>query len=99
MYEPERTDGERIHIDAILHLGMNFQQFWEVEERARRDGYEWVGDDGLPLPNYNGKTGARWEGMPEELRPIFDVGQIVRQAQEEVPVRVSGVCFGFLPNY
>jgi hypothetical protein len=63
-----------------------------VEERARRDGYDWVGDDGLPLPRHNGGKGGRWEGMPEELGPVFSVGEAVRRAQQEVPVRVTAPC-------
>jgi hypothetical protein len=50
-----------MHIDAILHLGMNFEDFWEVEKNARRDGYDWVGDDGLALPRqwWKGRTLGR----------------------------------------
>lgn len=87
VYEPDCDEGQRIHIDAILHLGMNFSNFWRVEKRARRDGYEWVGDDGLPLPKHNGGKGEMWEGLPEDLTPVFDVDKIAQKLHEQLPVR------------
>lgn len=86
VYEPGCDERKKIHIDAMLHLGMNFADYWQVEKRARRDGYDWVGDDGVPLPKHNGGRGGRWEGLPEVLTPIFDVDDVVRRLQEELPV-------------
>lgn len=88
VYDPTCKEGEKIHIDALLHLGMNFSDIWTVEKRARRDGYEWVGDDGVPLPKNNGEKGGRWEGLPEELRPVFDVDRIVEGLHRVLPVRI-----------
>jgi len=85
VYDPDCAEDEKIYIDAILHLGMNFADYWQVEKIARRDGYDWVGDDGVPLPKYNGGKGERWEGLPEELRPMFDVDKIVNRLQKELP--------------
>ena len=87
VYEPDCGQGKKIHIDAMLHLGMNFSDTWEVETRARRDGYDWVGDDGVPLPKHNGGKGERWEGLPEVLKPVFNVDHIVEGLQTMMPVR------------
>jgi hypothetical protein len=91
VYDPDSKEGDQIYIDAILHLGMNFSDIWRVEERAHRDGYDWVGDDGVPLPKHNGGEGGRFEGLPEVLRTMFDVDDIVRRLHEELPV-----CIDFL---
>ncbi|KAI8656998.1 hypothetical protein NCS56_01305500 [Fusarium sp. Ph1] len=87
VYEPDAKEGKKIHIDAMLHLGMNFADYWQVEKRARRDGYDWTGDDGVPLPSHNGDKGGRWEGLPDQLRPVFDVDGIVDRLHQELPVR------------
>ncbi|KAK7990148.1 hypothetical protein PG989_010463 [Apiospora arundinis] len=85
VYEPGCEEGETIHVDAVLHLGMNFSDSWALEKRARRDGYDWVGDDGVPLPKHNGGKGGRWEGLPEELEPVFDVDRIVDGLHRVLP--------------
>jgi hypothetical protein len=86
VYDESSSQNEKIYIDAILHMGMTFGGNWQVEKRARRDGYDWVGDDDKPLPKHNGGEGDRWEGLPEELRPAFDVDQIVERLQKDYPV-------------
>ncbi|KAI0377691.1 hypothetical protein F5Y04DRAFT_263478 [Hypomontagnella monticulosa] len=86
VYEPHCKQGQKIHIDAMLHLGMSFIDHWEVEERARRDGYDWVGDDGVPLPKENGRKGGRWEGLPEVLKPCFDIDYIMQRLHRELPI-------------
>lgn len=73
-------------IDAMLHLGINSSAVWELETRARRDGYSWVGDDGLPLPKHNGEFGARFDGQPEELRPMYDVESLIEEIRSNFPV-------------
>ncbi|KAF4458060.1 Peptidase C15 [Fusarium austroafricanum] len=85
VYDPNTKPGKRIHVDAMLHLGMNGVNYWQVENRARRDGYDWVGDDGVPLPKCNGVQGGRWEGLPEVLRPIFDVDAVVDKLHQQLP--------------
>ncbi|KAI0139028.1 hypothetical protein F4776DRAFT_617775 [Hypoxylon sp. NC0597] len=85
VYDPGCKQGQKLYIDAMLHLGMNFSDVWQVEKRARRDGYDWVGDDGVPLPKHNGEKGRRWEGLPEVLVPVFDVDHVVRRLHEELP--------------
>ncbi|KAI0888149.1 uncharacterized protein GGS22DRAFT_155178 [Annulohypoxylon maeteangense] len=85
VYEPGSKQHQGIHIDAMLHLGMNFSDVWQVETRARRDGYDWVGDDGLPLPKYNGGEGGRWEGLPRVLEPYFNVEEITKRLHKELP--------------
>ncbi|KAI1099414.1 hypothetical protein F4804DRAFT_321877 [Jackrogersella minutella] len=85
VYEPNCKKGQKIYIDAMLHMGMNFSDVWQVEKRARRDGYDWVGDDGVRLPKYNGKKGGRWDGLPEVLRPVFDVEHIATRLHEDLP--------------
>lgn len=86
VYEPGCPEEQKIRVDAMLHLGMNFQSTWAVEKRARRDGYDWVGDDGVPLPKHNGGKGQRWEGLPDVLKPAFDVDKIVGGLQAVLPV-------------
>lgn len=86
VYDPDAKEGETIYIDAMLHMGMNFRDYWCVETRARRDGYDWVGDDGVPLPKHNGGEGGRWEGLPEVLTPAFDIDNIVQRLHQELPV-------------
>lgn len=88
VYDPDATESENIYIDAALHMGMNFSDYWAVETRARRDGYDWVGDDGVPLPKYNGGEGKRWEGLPEVLTPVFDTDTILQRLHQELPVRI-----------
>ncbi|KAI1410377.1 hypothetical protein F5Y13DRAFT_192239 [Hypoxylon sp. FL1857] len=85
VYEPGCKQGQKLHIDAMLHLGMNFADVWQIEKIARRDGYDWVGDDGVRLPKHNGGKGRRWEGLPEVLTPVFDVDDIARRLKEELP--------------
>lgn len=86
VYEPHCKHDKKIRIDAMLHMGMSFYEEWQVETRARRDGYDWVGDDGVPLPKHGGKNG-RWEGLPKVLEPFFNVERIVQQLHREQPVR------------
>ncbi|KAF2753269.1 peptidase C15, pyroglutamyl peptidase I-like protein [Pseudovirgaria hyperparasitica] len=76
VYDEDCEEGDKIYIDAMLHLGMNFDEYWQIERVARRDGYDWVGDDGVPLPKHNGGKGGRWEGLPEVLKPMFDIEHI-----------------------
>ena len=45
VYDEDYKKDEKIYIDAILHMGITFGDHWQVEKRARRDGYDWVGDD------------------------------------------------------
>ncbi|KAI0104456.1 hypothetical protein F4814DRAFT_455764 [Daldinia grandis] len=85
VYEPGCRQGQKIYIDAMLHLGMNFADFWQIEKRARRDGYDWVGDDGVPLPKHNGGKGKRWEGVPKVLTPVFNVDHIARRLYKDLP--------------
>ncbi|EEU44562.1 uncharacterized protein NECHADRAFT_101749 [Fusarium vanettenii 77-13-4] len=89
VYEPDAKEGKKIHIDAMLHLGMNFADYWQVEKRARRDGYDWTGDDGVPLPSHNGDKGGRWEGLPDQLRPVFDVDGIPCTDEKSRPALCS----------
>ncbi|KAI1439470.1 hypothetical protein F5Y02DRAFT_425720 [Annulohypoxylon stygium] len=84
VYEPHCKHDKKIRIDAMLHMGMSFYEEWQVETRARRDGYDWVGDDGVPLPKHGGKNG-RWEGLPKVLEPFFNVERIVQQLHREQP--------------
>ncbi|KAM0438441.1 hypothetical protein ACHAPT_001190 [Fusarium lateritium] len=84
VYEPDAKEGKKIHIDAMLHLGMNFADYWQAEKRARRDGSIWTGDDGVP-PSHNGDKGGRWEGLPDQLLPVFDVDDIRDRLHQEAP--------------
>jgi pyroglutamyl-peptidase len=74
-----------VRIDAMLHMGMNFEDYYQVEPYARRDGFDWVGDDGLPLPKRNGGIGGRWQGLPTMLTPFFDVNEIVARIKDDLP--------------
>ncbi|KAH8660513.1 hypothetical protein BX600DRAFT_523505 [Xylariales sp. PMI_506] len=85
VYNPDCEDGEPIHVDAMVHMGMNGADFWTIEKLARRDGYNWVGDDGVPLPKHNGGEGERWEGLPEVLETSFNVDNIVERIREDLP--------------
>ncbi|KAI0115620.1 hypothetical protein GGR51DRAFT_503591 [Nemania sp. FL0031] len=85
VYDESAEDGDKIYVDAMLHMGMNFSDIWRIESRARRDGYEWVGDDGVPLPKYNGGEGGRFEGLPEVLKPMFNIDDMEKRVQEELP--------------
>lgn len=90
VYDPGCEEGQEMYIDAMLHLGMNFSETWTVEKRARRDGYDWTGDDKKPLPKHNGGRGARWEGLPEDLKPVFDVDSIAKHLSEQLPDTNTG---------
>ncbi|KAI1127031.1 hypothetical protein F5Y10DRAFT_243523 [Nemania abortiva] len=85
VYDENAEDGEEIYVDAMLHMGMNFTEIWRIEKRARRDGYDWVGDDGVPLPKHNGEKGGRFEGLPEVLTPMFNIDDMEKRLQEELP--------------
>ena len=86
VYDEDCEQDEKIYIDAILHMGITSNGQWQVEKRARRDGYDWVGDDDKPLPKHNGGKGGRWEGLPEILTPAFNVDKIVEQLEKNLPV-------------
>lgn len=86
VYDPDAKEGESIYIDAMLHMGMDFSDNWFVESRARRDGYDWVGDDGVPLPKHNGGQEGRWKGLPEVLTPVFDIDSVIQRLHQELPV-------------
>ena len=59
VYDPDCKEGQKIYINAVLHLVMNVEDFWEVVRVAYRDGYAWVGNDGVVLPKHNGEKGRR----------------------------------------
>jgi hypothetical protein len=86
VYDDACGEDDKIYVDAMLHMGIAFGGKWQVETRARRDGYDWVGDDDKPLPKHNGGKGERWEGLPEVLTPAFDVDKIVDKLREDFPV-------------
>ena len=86
VYDEDCEKDEKIYIDAILHMGIMFGDHWQVEKRARRDGYDWVGDDDKALPKHNGGKGERWEGLPEVLTPTFNVDKIVEKIKKNFPV-------------
>ncbi|KXS94844.1 hypothetical protein AC578_3667 [Pseudocercospora eumusae] len=79
VYNQNATESARVHIDAMIHLGVHEDSCWEIEKQARRDGYAHKGDDGLFLPTSNGGKGERWEGLPWILTPLYDVESIVRR--------------------
>ena len=73
----------------MLHLGMSSSDYWRIEKIARRDGYDWVGDDGIALPKHNGGKGETWEGLPEELMPVFDVEGVAQQLHDQLSVSMA----------
>lgn len=79
MYEPDCEEGKRIYIDAILHLGMNSEHFWQVEERARRDSHDWRG---LIIPLLPRCT----------FFPSFPLGNMLQQSPDPDPQLDGGFC-------
>ena len=80
--EPGEEDGI-LDIDFILHLGMEIRDgFFGFETRARRDGYEKPGDDGV----YVDSTGLANEGLPEELFIKLNVEAAYDHVKSSFPV-------------
>ncbi|KAF2116369.1 hypothetical protein BDV96DRAFT_686741 [Lophiotrema nucula] len=86
VYDPDCDEDEKIYIDAMIHLGMApDEDTWRIEKRARRDGYDWVGDDDIRLPKHNGGKDGMFEGLPEVLTPDYDVDEVAKQVKEDLP--------------
>ncbi|KAL8658194.1 MAG: hypothetical protein Q9226_001192 [Calogaya cf. arnoldii] len=85
VYDGDCNEGERIYVDAMLHMGITSGGDWQVEKVAHRDGYDWVGDDEKALPEHNGGKGERREGLPEILTPVYDVEKIVERIKKDLP--------------
>lgn len=83
-FEPQDGAKGRVHIDALIHIGMNpGSSAYSLEKRARRDGYEEPGEDGVYLPP------STFNGLPEELHPWFDLDDVAHRLSKELPVRLA----------
>lgn len=82
LYRPRsNVDEAPIHVDLVLHIGLNpDHDGFSLETRARRHGYDQPGEDGVRLPS------SALEGMPSELRPSFDLEVVKTQVATRVPV-------------
>lgn len=88
--KPKQEDEDsHVDIDFIVHLGMEVRDgFFGFETRARRDGYDQPGDDGVCVDS----KGLAEEGLPEELFPRFDIKAAFKTVKEKYPetqIRVS----------
>lgn len=90
----QEEQDSKLDIDFIVHLGMEVRDgFFGFETRARRDGYDQPGDDGV----YVDSKGLAEEGLPKELFPRFDVKAAFKTVKENYPVCSSSVLLNPLP--
>lgn len=83
-FEPQDGAKGHVHIDALIHIGMNpVSSAYSLEKRARRDGYEEPGEDGVYLPP------STFNGLPKELHPWFDLEDVAHRLSKELPVRLA----------
>jgi hypothetical protein len=86
LFLPELGAGEEdetLDIDFILHLGMEVRdEFFGFETKARREGYEQPGDDGVCVDS----AGLEKEGLPGELSPRLDVEVAFEHVESLFPV-------------
>lgn len=52
---------------------------------ARRDGYKWTGEDGIPIPEKNGEKGDMFEGVPAILKPMYNMEGILKRCLADCP--------------
>jgi hypothetical protein len=89
VFDPNGMPDEKVSIDAMVHIGMNpASNDYLFEKRARRDGYEEPGDDGVYL------SPDALEGLPEELHTGFDLEGIAAQVKRSLPVGLTIVVMG-----
>lgn len=81
VWDVDGDANDAVYVDAMVHMGMSKRQDWILEARARRDGYDWIGDDNVRLPSLNGGHGGRFE----VLTPMFDVGALKTSLQMQHP--------------
>ena len=87
VYYPDCGEGETIHVDVMLHIGMRpSKDHCCLETFARREGYEQSGEDGKHLDPGLTEKGGYWEDLPETLKPAFDIDEIARRLAKELPV-------------
>lgn len=83
-YIPQEDDdnSEKVDIDFIVHLGMEVRgDRFQIETRARRDGYEKPGDDG----NMVNSDELKALGMVEQYGPAFDLKKAFEQLRRDIP--------------
>ncbi len=89
VFDPKCPPNQMIHIDLMLHIGMRrSENCYCFEKKARRDGYEKPGSDGVQLPPGNAERGGIWEGLPEVLEPALDIELAGGRVAKELPVSV-----------
>lgn len=82
--------GENEHIDITfaLHLGMTTPvPEFRAENIAHRDGYERPGEDGV----YVDKERFKVLGLPESLKPVFDIDIAVEKVKQMFPVGLQAL--------
>ena len=87
VYDLDASEQDTTYVDGMIHMGMQPEESsWLIEIQARRDGYQWVGDDGKPIPPRNGGPGDMFEGLPDVLKPMYDVEGIGKILKKKHPV-------------
>ncbi|KAI9808924.1 MAG: hypothetical protein M1827_007149 [Pycnora praestabilis] len=85
-------------VDIVLHIGMaGGRNYYTLETKARRDGYEMKDVDGRVLGDGDGEDDIRWRGRvkeweecPEVLESEFDTEDVWRRWVSAVPDRRGG---------
>ena len=80
--DPDNED-EEVDIDFAVHLGMTTAvPEFRAEKIAYRDGYERPGEDGV----YVGEDYFKKLGLPESLKPAFDIDSAVEKVKTQFAV-------------
>ncbi|KAJ3493112.1 hypothetical protein NLG97_g4941 [Lecanicillium saksenae] len=84
--------GESLPVDPVhiaLHLGMRpSHPGYCIEARARKEGYEKSGEDGLPFPAQMIEAGGPWAELPDWLYSDFDMNALKDALSETLPVSI-----------
>jgi pyroglutamyl-peptidase len=74
-------------IDYMIHIGMAAgREFYSVERRGHRDGYNLRDVDGRWLRDYGLEKEWEEEGCPEELKSDVDIDAVWRYWKKSLPV-------------
>lgn len=76
------------HVDLVLHIGKRYSRecsYW-IEDRARRDVYRDLDDEGQYFPEAQLGAGGIWENLPDMLFTDFDVNAALEIITREYPV-------------
>jgi hypothetical protein len=84
VYDTNCSPDETVHIDVMLHIGMNAgDNMYDFEMRARREKYEEPGENGVYL------SPKELKGLPEELRPGFNIKDVAARVAKALPVSLA----------